>query len=73
MNKDFKANIILEKLLFFKFINQTDILSKKIKQVYNKQFLEFRIKKYIDNLEIRKLILRKKIKYTYYNIYLILK
>ena len=65
VNKNFEANITLEKLINSIFSKKSNILIKKIKKVHdefknNINFFNICIKNYADNLRIKKLIFQKK-------------
>ena len=65
VNKEFEANIILEKLIFNNFITEVNTLIKELHKVYNKLYLDIKffntqIKKYTDNLRVKELTLKKR-------------
>ena len=65
INKEFEANITLKKLIFKSFITEINILIEELQKVYNKlwqniEFFNAWIKKYVNNLRVKELILKKK-------------
>ena len=65
INKDFEANIMLEKLTFKNFVIKVNVLIEELQKIYNElqqdiKFFNTQIKKYTNNLRVRELTLKKK-------------